>query len=126
MAEHTPGPLIINGPSRARVDMSPTRHYAGDYAILDVEGEIIGEAYHIVGHGIDRPAQANARLWAAAPALLAAAELLLNDERLGTLVTRALFADDQHHTLTAADLIEMVYPELIAAIATARGAVPHD
>jgi hypothetical protein len=44
----------------------------GDYAIVDGAGFIIGEAINIVGPMEFRPAEANARLWSAAPALLEA------------------------------------------------------
>lgn len=49
---------------------SPKWDEDGDCALVDTEGKIVGEAYRTVGHGDTRPAQENARLWAAAPELL--------------------------------------------------------
>ena len=71
--QHTPGPLAIQGPS---IDAPATRGEVGDYAILDADGCIIGEAYRVVGPGTERPAEANARLWAAAPDLAAELEAI--------------------------------------------------
>lgn len=75
-ATHTPGPLTITGPSggirhgRFQVDDG------GDYAIIDSAGKIIGEAIRLVAECDERPAQANACLWAAAPDLLAACKAI--------------------------------------------------
>lgn len=93
MSEHTTSPLTI---SKSR---PLSRDNMGDFAIQDAYGYIIGEAYEIVGRKagpikngeghvigqaiipgeyITRPAEANARLWAAAPDLLEALEIALN------------------------------------------------
>lgn len=69
MAAHTPGPL------RVVVTTSGKWDETGDCAILDDEGKIIAETFRTVGPNgfIDRrPAEANARLFAASPELLAA------------------------------------------------------
>jgi hypothetical protein len=66
--EHTPGPLSIK---RADDGEEP------DWAIVDAEGRIIGEAFCLVYFDTHRPAEANAWLWAKAPDLLAALEALL-------------------------------------------------
>lgn len=60
--KHTPGPLTIDGPAFG----------VGDFAILDENHRIIGEAYHQVERDEYRPAKENAQLWAAAPDLLTA------------------------------------------------------
>ena len=71
MSEHTPGPLSVVGPSRGGSSYDD----GGDYAIVDAHNKIIGEASRLVGPGGEtRPALENARLWAAAPDLLAACE----------------------------------------------------
>ena len=77
MNEHTQGRLQIVGPSEARVDWGPTKHDAGDYAIVDEQHHILGEAYARVGTKTIAPAEANARLWSAAPDLLDACEVAL-------------------------------------------------
>lgn len=65
---HTPSPLTIHLSKATRADM------AGDYGIADAHGKIVGEAFRTVGYGEEnqRPAEANARLWAAAPTMLRA------------------------------------------------------
>lgn len=62
---YSKGPLKVSGPSRE-----------GDFAIVESGGIIIGEAFHSVGEDAYRDAEANARLWAKAPDLLAALEEL--------------------------------------------------
>jgi hypothetical protein len=52
------GPSKPNGPERSI-----------DYAIRDQDGCIVGEAFGIVGPAQNRPAHANATLWAAAPGM---------------------------------------------------------
>jgi len=64
--KYTPGPWNIKGPAKGKWDVT------GDYAILDAEGKIIAEVYKTVAYGDLRPAEANARLIAAAPDLLEA------------------------------------------------------
>ncbi|KKL25167.1 hypothetical protein LCGC14_2408040 [marine sediment metagenome] len=49
----------------------------GDFAIVDVNGHIIGQAHLIVALGVTMPAKANATLWAAAPELLKALQTVL-------------------------------------------------
>ncbi len=64
MMEHTLGPLTIHGPSPGKTRCDD----GGDYAILDVEGRIIGEAICYTERSyIPYPAKENAQLWAAAP-----------------------------------------------------------
>lgn len=70
MSEPTPGPwtiLTVAGPVPA--------DQRNDRAIMDGDGQIIAEAFHRVGPDDWAPVEANARLIAAAPDLLAAAEL---------------------------------------------------
>mgnify|MGYP001563716785 CR=1 FL=1 len=62
--QHTPGPLTIHGPSDGKMRGLDD---GGDYAILDADGHIIGEAIRRVGPNEYAAAEANARLWAAAP-----------------------------------------------------------
>ncbi len=66
MAEHTPGPLFVAEQQINILSPGPK------FGILDSGGVLIGEAFRVVGDGAIRPAQANARLWAASPLLLAA------------------------------------------------------
>lgn len=72
MAQHTPSPLTIH---RAK---TPDNVGGFDYAILDANRKVIGETFERVGRDDgyydERPAEANARLWAAAPDLLTALE----------------------------------------------------
>jgi hypothetical protein len=49
----------------------------GDCAIIDSDGQIIGEAFQRVSRDSTRPAKANAQLWAAAPSLYEAAKGIL-------------------------------------------------
>ena len=72
---YTQGPLEIVGPSNGK---QKSIDDGGDYAIIK-EGFIIGEAIHLCGQlpsgvPVIADAEANARLWAAAPALLAVVE----------------------------------------------------
>ena len=69
---HTLGPLTIEGPSSG---LHRVIDDGGDYAILK-DGFIIGEAICLIGElpsrvPITADAEANARLWASAPDLLA-------------------------------------------------------
>ena len=64
--EHTPGTWKASGPS-----CSPL-HDAGDYAIVDTDGAIIAETFRQVSKDGTRPAEANAKLMAASPAMLEA------------------------------------------------------
>lgn len=64
--KYTDGPLTVHGPSPGRGAFDD----GGDYCIRDQHGKIIGEAIRLVGHGDDRPAEGNAKLWAAAPKML--------------------------------------------------------
>ena len=70
---HTPGPLTINGPSPGGSDMDD----GGDYAIVTGD-QIIGEAIRKTAPSTFQPAEANARLWAASPDLLAALRRIFN------------------------------------------------
>jgi len=66
--KHTPGPLSIK---KAEDSDDP------DWAIVDADNRVIGEAFNLVHFDTYRPAEANARLWASAPDLLVALEELL-------------------------------------------------
>jgi hypothetical protein len=112
MSEHTPGPYTVKGPSKGRVD-NGVRHAAGDYAIMDADDKIIGEAYNLVDYGKDgtRPAEANARLFASAPELLAACE---------NMVRLAATGDDVEDFAVQ---MNMAMQQIRAAIAKAKGAV---
>lgn len=68
---YTKGPLKITGPSSGDGPYDD----GGDHAIY-AGGVIIGEAIHRADEDEYRDAEANARLWAAAPDLLAACELV--------------------------------------------------
>ena len=59
---HSTGPLTIHGPSPGTGPYDD----GGDYAIVE-NGKIIGEAIHRVDAAEYVDAEANARLWAAAP-----------------------------------------------------------
>jgi hypothetical protein len=82
MSEFTKGPLTIHGPSQGGTPCDD----GGDFCIRDSEGKIIGEAISKVGRVhfkcsgpeyVLRPAEANAQLWAAAPALYAVAQAII-------------------------------------------------
>ena len=73
MNAHTPGPLMVEGPSKP----TPDTPLGGDFAICDGGTNIIAEVFHQVGIGSYRPAEANAYLFDAAPELLAACQLLI-------------------------------------------------
>ena len=75
--EFTAGPLSVKGPSPGIESYDD----GGDYAIVDGDGRVIGEAFHHVGPAGDtRPAKANAELWAKAPDLRALVEELLDPD----------------------------------------------
>ena len=69
---YTKGPLRIHGPSPG---IGPYDD-GGDYAIIDEDNLVIGEAIHRVNENAYRDAEANARLWASAPDLLAERDAL--------------------------------------------------
>jgi hypothetical protein len=69
--KHTPGPLTITGPSPGLVRGIDD---GGDFAIVDVNGHVIGQAHRLVAPSTLMPAKANATLWAAAPGTLKALE----------------------------------------------------
>ena len=77
MSHHTQGPL------RTRRAIHPDNVGGYDYAILDTDSRVIGEAFDIVGNGEHRPALHNATLWAAAPELLEALEALAPVDKYG-------------------------------------------
>lgn len=89
---------------------------AADYAILDATGEIIGEAFGRSAVSRFHPGEANAKLFAAAPELLA-------------LVKRAVDVLQRHappNELSDHDALTELYtifdgPEYRAAIEKARG-----
>lgn len=114
MKPYTTG-LRVHGPSN--VPGIPGQ--CGDYALLDADGKIVGEAYRQVGPAEVRPAEANALLWAAAPELLESlaavrAHLHYLD---GASITLANEARALPRTLNYADLIKTVD----AALAKAKG-----
>lgn len=65
--KYTLGPLSIK---KAEDSDDP------DWAIVDANDKVIGEAFNLVCFDTYRPAEANARLWAAAPDLLAERDAL--------------------------------------------------
>ena len=75
MSEHTPGPLSIK-----RADWADNVN-GYDYAIIDAQGKIIGEAFEVVGANEKRPCFENAKLWASAPDLLAERDRLREENR---------------------------------------------
>lgn len=70
MKAFTNEPLSIQGPSKPQ----PGRSDGGDFAIVDAQGHIIGEAIRLVAEGEERPALENAVLWSISPQLLDALE----------------------------------------------------
>lgn len=64
MNTFTNEPLSIKGPSEA-----DQFNDGGNFAILDEQGLIIGEAIRLVAEGEERPAMENAVLWSIAPQL---------------------------------------------------------
>lgn len=97
---YTKGPLRISGPSQ----------FDGDYAIVAPGGVIIGEAYARVGRDSHIDAEANARLWAAAPTMY---EALLDAEFSLVCLTRRLNAKEENNENLK---------NVRAAIALAKGA----
>lgn len=71
---HTLGPLTIKGPSPLVLGGLT----GGDYIVLGSDGHTIGQAYRVTGIESRENAEANARLWAAAPDLLAVLEELVD------------------------------------------------
>lgn len=110
---HDEGPLTIRegGPEH-------------DYAIIDAEhGYILGEAYRHVGTSAFKDAEANARLWVAAPDLLAACE---DAEQYLEAVYRDAVAREVHNTKEryAPQQFAQIrdsFDRLRAAVAKARG-----
>lgn len=115
-AQHTPGPLIVKGPSKPTADTPE----GGDYAILDADGQIIAETFRAVCPGEKglRPAEANARLFAAAHALLYSAI-----EAAGCISACIEICDRGGYPSTAAKLREFHAAQL-AVIAKATGEQP--
>lgn len=72
---HSPGPLTTKGPSSGKVRGVDD---GGDYAIVNSADEIIGEAIYRTGRTTTAPAESNARLWAAAPELLACTKQIID------------------------------------------------
>lgn len=70
--KHTPGPWKANGPSPGNIKGFDD---GGDYAIIS--GGIIAEAFHRIDDNTFVDAEANARLIAAAPELLATLKFAL-------------------------------------------------
>ncbi len=67
MTKYTRGPLTTHGPSPGGTPCDD----GGDYAIRDIRENIIGEAICYTDSSyIPHNAEANARLWAAAPTML--------------------------------------------------------
>ncbi len=95
---HTPGPLETKGPAKYIPNFSD----GGDYGIIapgDRQVRIIGEAIHKVGKGDYVNAEANARLWAAAPTILAERDALAaRVEALETAAKETVeFIEDNDH-----------------------------
>lgn len=70
MNEHSSGPWMAHGPAKPSLDAPE----GGDWCIQDGGTNVIAETFYRVHEGVGgtRPAEANARLFAAAPDLLAA------------------------------------------------------
>lgn len=81
---HTSGPLGIKGPS----EQEPPRSDGGDFAIVDEQGFIIGEAINRVDTNEYRPAKENAVLWSVSPQML---DTLEQCERTLTAMCRKAF-----------------------------------
>jgi hypothetical protein len=103
-SKHTPGPLTI------RRSMVPADG-AYDWAILDADNKVIGETFGRVGLGDYRPAEDNARLFRAAPDLLAAVRELAREVRRCAM---------QGYTGTALLIALTELAEVIAAKAEGR------
>jgi hypothetical protein len=67
-SNYTPGPWQMIGPSVEHV-IEGVHYYAGDYAIVH-KGQIIAEVFSRTDDEHTEPAEANARLIAAAPGLV--------------------------------------------------------
>jgi len=74
MSEHTPGPWTVA--KAVKLDNTGGQ----DYGVVDVDQNVIAEAFQRVGETTYRPAEANARLIAAAPTMLGALEASLDDD----------------------------------------------
>ena len=91
-----------------------------DWCIADKEGRIVGEAFQNVGAGphllrfVTRPAEANARLWAASPDLLIACQEV---EFLADACREGRLNGDE----AARALIELSGTVVRSAISKARG-----
>ena len=84
--KHTPAPL--------RASRGLEQSDGGtDYAILDENNKVIGEAFEVVGIEDTRPAYENAKLWAAAPNMLTALEAIAN------LAGQTLLGPDSKHKM---------------------------
>jgi hypothetical protein len=75
--KHTPGPFRVSGPSHD--DLDPSK--CGDYAIVDEQNHIVAECYRLVAVTTELPAEANARLFAAAPTMYEALKWMLDYSR---------------------------------------------
>lgn len=78
LSEHTPLPWELRGPSPGHMRGFDD---GGDYAVA-AAGQIIAEFIHQTDRHIYQPAEANARLFMAAPALLAACRAYIHSVRV--------------------------------------------
>lgn len=105
MSEHTPGPWTISGPSK------PDNVGGRDWAVVDGNLLIVAEAFEVPARAVTFPAEANARLIAAAPDLLEAAR------KLHKQIAFDVFVDDQGHRA----VMLQAFREIEMAIAKAEG-----
>lgn len=112
---YSKGPLRISGPSQG----GGSNDGSGDYAIVEPGGIIIGEAFHRVGEDVYRDAEANARLWAKAPDLLVALDVLtdaIEDYHFSGPDDRSMEEWNK-----SGAILKAAYEQTRAAIAGARG-----
>lgn len=115
-AKHTPGPLMVHGPSKPSLDTPE----GGDYCVMDGGTNIIAEFFHRVceGPGGTRSARENAMLFAAGPSMLNALRLYIE----------WCEAEEDHSRADFYQRIEMCRAAEIAAreaIAEALGTAPE-
>jgi len=112
-AKFTPGPLQSD---------SIMKGGGADYAILDSDGCVIGEAFQFLGkRNGTRDAQANAQLWAAAPEIYEA----LEDGRERLIKIAAILNGGELTPAKRREAYTLAYDgKQTAALAKARGETP--
>jgi len=111
---YSKGPLRISGPSQGKGPYDD----GGDYAIIEPGSIIIGEAFRRADEDVYRDAEANARLWAKAPDLLAALEALYDS----VMDLREAASEDAQASAWIFDYTEDAIRQARAALTGARGA----